>query len=344
VANGSIHVAVIGAGALGRVYGVHLETAGARVTFVVRRERVGDAGHFVVERLNGDRTLRESLAPQRTSEIPRSADAILLAVRGEQIDSALIGELRSGPDVPVIALTPLLPRGQERLAAALGTRLVVAMPTLAAKLDADGVVRYWAFGRSPTLIEKSDRWRVVLARLAGRFAASHLGVRLERGVSQRNPATTIAFFPLSVAIGGAGGVSALCERDELLRMAGDACRESLELARRIGPIEPAAVVGSWLSRPRTLRAGLALGQRFLPRAVEFVDAHFGSKLDAQHAAFGAEILELARDSGLEMPSLARLLASAARNGRRSAGAGSSRGEQLGETDRGEHEHEHSSGD
>jgi 2-dehydropantoate 2-reductase len=221
---------------------------------------------------------------------------------------------------------------------------VIAMPTLAAKLDEDGVVRYWAFGTSPTLIDKSDRWRAVLARLAGRFAAGHLGVRLERDVSKKNPATTIAFFPLSVAISSAGGVRALSEREEIVRMAGSACRESLALARRIGPVEPAAALGAWLAKPAALRGGLALGRRFAPRAIEFVDAHFGDKLEAQHAEFGREILELGREHGVEMPSLARLLASARPRDVSGSGRGSVRAEQAGESDRREHEQDHAGSD
>lgn len=344
MAHPSLHAAVVGAGALGRVYGVHLEAAGARVTFVVRAERLSETGPIAIERLNGDRSRRTSDSPRRAAEIPKNTDVILLAVRGEQIDAELLERLRRAPDVPVIALTPLLPHGQARLAAALGARLVVAMPTLAAKLDDDGVVRYWAFGSSPTLIDKNDRWRVLLARLAGRFAASHLGVRLERDVSKKNPATTIAFFPLSVAISSAGGMSALCERDEIVRAAGNACRESLALARRIGPVEPAAALGAWLAKPAALRGGLALGRRFAPRALEFVDAHFGGKLEAQHAAFGREILELGREHGIEMPCLAELLASTRSGDVGGSGPGLARPEQTGEADRREHEQDHAGSD
>jgi ketopantoate reductase len=302
-----LHVAVIGAGALGRVYGVHLHNAGARVSFVVHPERLDDQRPFVIERLNGDRAVRECNAPILCAEIPRTADVILLAVRGEQIDAALEARLRSAVNVPVIALTPILPHGQQRLRDRLGDRLVVAMPTIAAQPGPDGVVRYWAFDSNPTSIEKSDTWRVVLSRLIGRFAASHLAVRLERDVWRKNPATTIAFFPWSLAIGAAGSLEALGTRDDLLAAATAACKESLALARRVGPIEPSAALGAQLSGPRSVRAVLAVGRRMAPRAVAFLDAHFGAKLDAQHAAFGAEILELGREHGIAMPRLEQLL-------------------------------------
>jgi 2-dehydropantoate 2-reductase len=304
---GSIHVAIVGAGALGRVYGVHLENAGARTSFVVRPERLDDTSPFCIERLNGGPVVRRVASPVRVAEIPRTSDAILLAVRADQIDRALESRLKSAPDVPVIALTPILPRTQRRLSEVLGARLLIAMPTLAAKLDADGVVRYWAFERNPTLIERSERWRVVLARLSGRFAAAELALRLERDVARKNPATTVAFFPLSVAIGAAGSVSALAERRDLLLVAGEACRESLALARRLGPVEPAAAIGARLSGPLTVRALVACGRRLAPRAIEFIDAHFGAKLAAQHALFGEEILTLAREHGIPMPHLTRLL-------------------------------------
>jgi hypothetical protein len=302
-----LHVAVIGAGALGRVYGVHLHSAGALVSFVVRPERLDDDRAFVIERLNADRARRECGRPQLCAEIPRTADVLVLAVRGDQVDAALEARLRSAVNAPVITLTPILPRSQQRLHDKLGNRLVVAMPTIAAKLDSDGVVRYWAFDASPSLIEKSDLWRGVLARLIGRFAASNLAVRLEPDVTRKNPATTIAFFPWSLAIGSAGSLGALSLRDDLLASAAAACKESLVLARRVGPIETSAALGAQLTGPRTLRAALAVGRRMAPRAVDFLDAHFGAKLGAQHALFGAEILELGREHGLAMPRLEQLL-------------------------------------
>jgi 2-dehydropantoate 2-reductase len=239
--------------------------------------------------------------------VPHSADAVLLAVRGDQIDDALEARLGSASRAPLIALTPILPRAQERLRNQLGERLVVAMPTVAAQLAANGVVRYWAFDSNPTLIETSAAWRVVLARLSGRFAASHLAVRLEPDVSRKNPATTIALFPLSVAIGNAGSLRALAARGDLLGTAGAACRESLAVAQKVGPVQPAAALGARISSRLTLRAALALGQRMAPSAMSFLDSHFGAKLGAQQAAFGVEILELGRDFGIEMPNLRKLL-------------------------------------
>ena len=302
-----IHVAVVGAGVLGRIYGVHLETAGARVTFVVRPERVSEREAFVVERLNGDRAVRESVAPRRAEAIPAAADAVLVCVRGEQLDEGLGSVLLRAPNAPVVCLTPLLPRRQAAIAGQLRSRLVVAMPTVAGKLDPDGRVRYWAFDSAPTRIERSELWRARLARLVGRFATSGLAVRLERDVSRKNPATTIAFFPLSVAIGAAGSLDGLSARDDLLDAVGPACRETLALARRLGPVEPAAALGARVSGPFTLRTMVSLLERVAPRATEFVDAHFGQKLDAQHDAFAQEILELAAEHAIEMPGLRRLL-------------------------------------
>lgn len=305
-----VHVAVVGAGVLGRIYGVHLETAGARVTFVVRPARAAERGAFVLRRNNGNRAVRESVAPLRASEIPAPADVVLLCVRADQLDADLTAKLAAGPSAPLVAMTPLLPRAQDALRLAVGERLVVGMPTVAGTLGADGVVHYWAFDTAPTRIERSTRWRLPLARMAGRFAAAHLNVRLEHDVARRNPATTIAFFPISLAIGAAGSLEALARREELLAAVGPACRETLRLAKKIGPIEPVAALGARVSGPRTLRTAVSLLERVAPQAAEFVDAHFGQKLDAQHHAFAREILELAREHEVGMRSLEQLLRSA----------------------------------
>ena len=56
-----MHVTVLGAGVLGRVYGIRLAAAGDRVTFVVRPERVAEASPFILEQVNGARR-RDELA------------------------------------------------------------------------------------------------------------------------------------------------------------------------------------------------------------------------------------------------------------------------------------------
>src|SRR2546430_513123 len=98
-----MHVTVVGAGVLGRVYGVRLAAAGERVSFVVRPERAEDAEPFVIEQVNGGHRRDVLDRPDRVVAIPRESTAVLLAVRFDQL-------ARTGaPLVDLIAKAPAVP-------------------------------------------------------------------------------------------------------------------------------------------------------------------------------------------------------------------------------------------
>lgn len=305
-----MHVALIGAGALGRVFGAHLARAGERVSFVVRPARLADTSPVVIERQNGDRRRSEIVDPMRAEHVPADADAVLLTVRADQLDESVERLIRKAPAVPIVAFTPLLPLGLERVGAWAPGRCFVGMPTFAAEIDpVAGVTRYWSFRAAPTLLERDGRpGAPVVARLAEAFVRAGLPAKLSADVRARNPATTIAFFPISVAVSRSGGTEALLENPERLALAARASKETLALARLIGPIEaPVALAGRFLG-PGSLRGALRLSRLVMPRAVEFLDTHFGTKLSGQHRVLGAEILELGKRRSLPLDGLAELLA------------------------------------
>lgn len=300
-----MHVAIIGAGALGRVYGVHLVDAGEHVTFVVRPARLAETSPFVIERKNGDRRRRELVSPARAEQVPPDADLVLLAIRVDQLDGSIEQLLRAAPPVPLVSLTPLLPLTLERVESWVGGRTVVAMPTLAASTSGSGVDDYWAFRSSPSLFEAGTP---EAARLVRALRRSGLPARSSKDVRTRNPATTIAFFPISVAVSRAGGIERLVGDQELCRLGAHAARETSALARQLGPIDAAAGLVLRAVTPGTLRGAFALLTRVIPQAARFVDDHFGDKLGEQHRRLGAEILELGRKYAVPLPSLAELLA------------------------------------
>lgn len=300
-----MHVAIIGAGALGRVYGVHLVDGGERVTFVVRAARVAETSPFVIQRKNGDRRRRELVAPIRSAHVPADADLVLLTIRVDQLDDGIERLVKAAPPVPLVSLTPLLPNTLARVSGWVDGRALVGMPTLAASAREDGVDDYWAFRASPSLFEAGPP---EVARLVAALGRSGIPARLSSDVRARNPATTMAFFPISVAVSRAGGIERLLEDPELCRLGARAARETYALARQIGPIDAAAALALRTVTPGTLRAAFTLLTRLLPRATRFVDDHFGDKLGQQHRCLGAEILELGSAHGVPLPSLAALLA------------------------------------
>ena len=86
-----MHVAIIGMGALGRVYGARLVAyAGASVTFVVRPARAAaPAAPVQITRIDGDGAKNELASPALDITVPAHADIVLVCVRVEQLDDAL---------------------------------------------------------------------------------------------------------------------------------------------------------------------------------------------------------------------------------------------------------------
>ncbi|WP_437501495.1 ketopantoate reductase family protein [Sorangium sp. So ce1099] len=321
-----MRISIVGAGALGRVYGVRLATQGDDVTFVVRPERVADARPFVIEQVNSaDR--RDTLErPRLAADIPADAEIVLVAVRFDQLapradaGSAAPGAagrrtvadlLRDGPAVPVVVLTPLMPPERTALEEAAVRRITPAMPSVSGYLDERGVVRYWIVGFASTLIDEEGGFpaeRPLLDELARRLTSADLPAQLDREVGAQNVATTTAFFPLIAAIDAGGGTGALVANEEVLSTALHATKECVALAERLGKMAPWTKLLTSAIGPLTLKPGAALTRLLAPEALRFLDVHFGPKLREQHLAMGATIIALGRERGVSLPSLERLMA------------------------------------
>ncbi|XYH95168.1 ketopantoate reductase family protein [Sorangium sp. So ce1128] len=320
-----MRISIVGAGALGRVYGVRLATQGDDVTFVVRPERVADVRPFVIEQVNSaDR--RDTLErPRLAADIPADAELVLVAVRFDQLAPrpdaggpapraagrrTVADLLRGGPAVPVLVLTPLMPSERAALEEAAVRRIVPAMPSVSGYLDERGVVRYWIVGFASTLIDEEGGFpaeRPLLDELARRLTSADLPAQLDRDVGAQNVATTTAFFPLIAAIDAGGGTGALVANKEVLSTALDATKECVALAERLGKVAPWTKLLTSAIGPLTLKPGAALARLLAPEALHFLDVHFGPKLREQHLAMGATIIALGRERGVSLPSLERLM-------------------------------------
>ncbi len=245
--------------------------------------------------------------PVRSAEVPLEATVIVLAVRVDQIDDALERTLRTAPPVPVVSLTPLLPISWRHIDEMVAGRCFPALPSVAGTLDEHGVVRYRVLPRTKTFVESERGEEPAVVELVQALDAAGIPAELSPGVGRRNPATTVAFFPLSLGLSQAGSATALVADRQLLDLSLRACSESWKLARSIGPVEPAVALARFAG-PRSLKALVAAAQRFVPEALTYLERHFGQKLSAQHRAMSAEIELLAREQNLDMPAFAELAA------------------------------------
>ena len=305
-----MHLAVVGAGALGRVYGVRLarETQ-VGVTFVVRPSRLAERGAFVIQRVDDEGREDRLAAPVRTAEVPAHADVVMVCVRVEQLDDRLMETLGHDEGPPIVMLTPMMPQDYERLRARFGTRIVAAMPGVVSYMNSMGVVRYWLPRLAPTLLDEAAGGApAVLVDLARSLGVAGMRARLVMGVHESNPATTVTFIPLTMALDAAGGIDALLGDKGLLDVALAAAAEGQALARKIGKVAAWATVLTRFLGHRTLKIGVGLARHHSPEGVSYVEEHFGRKLHAQNVVMARAIVELAAAKGTPHEALDELSA------------------------------------
>lgn len=297
-----MRVAIVGAGALGCVYGARLARfGGCAVTVVARSERAGTVERL--ERVDDGEALAWDTGAVRAS-VPSDTDVVLVLVRYDQLLS--VPERLVGSSAPVVVMTPMLPRDHARLGERLGDRLLAAMPSVVAYRNDANAVRYWLPRVATTRIEQGAPPRAE-AELVARLARADIQAQLDAGVLSRNVATTVSFLPLALALDAAGGVDALLADAQLLELAFDAAAEGRALGKKVGKAE--AWAGSLLRfvGPRTARLGIGMARSRAPEALAYVEHHFGRKLHAQNVAMAEAMLELAQELRVTWDALASLL-------------------------------------
>lgn len=301
-----MHVAIVGAGALGCVYGARLAKGGrCDVTFVVRPARVSDTSAIVIERIDGDRSSVRLDAPKRADRVPADADVILLGVSVNDLDERL-NEILAASAAPIVVLTPLLPKDRDRLVAAFGKRLLPAMPSVAGYRNDAGVVRYWLPRVATTLVEEPRPMIPAVDALVRALQEAGVPSRLQIGTAEINAATTVTFLPLAFALDIAGSADALLDDRALLKLALAAAKEGQELGHALGKPAPWAELLVKFVGPTMLKIGVGMASQRSPEAVHYVEMHFGSKMHEQNVVMADAIAALAREHRVENEALAEL--------------------------------------
>jgi ketopantoate reductase len=306
-----MNVAIIGAGALGRVYAVLLvKRAKLGVTLVVRPGREEGMGAIRIERVDGDQVVMNWAEPVVSSSVPPHADAVIVTVRAEQLDGSL-DRLLEATSAPVVVLTPMMPDDFARLSARFGTRLRAGMAGAVAYVKDSGTCRYWLPRMAATLVDSArpgSEESKALVELVGALSSAGLNGRLELGVPELNAATTVSITAAAMGLDAGGSIDALLDDAELLRVTLEAIGEGVELGKHIGKS------AGWLGLlmpfvgKRMLRIGVSLARKRWPESLSYVEMHFGRKLRAQNVVMGRAIVELAKKKGTAHQALGRLLA------------------------------------
>jgi len=300
-----VHVAIVGAGALGSVYGARLARfASCEISVVARSPAPASAVRL--ERVEDGEVLRWAV-PARVDVAPREADAVLAFVRYEQLDS--LPARVAGSAAPVVVLTPMMPQDHARLAAAMPGRVVTGMPSVVSYVNDAGAVRYWLPRAATTLVDVDPAGPAspALAELVKRLSRAEIHAKQERDVLGRNVATTVSFIPLAMALDVAGSIDAALADGTLLDVAFEAADEGRELGKAVGKAEAWASTLLRFVGPLTLKVGVGLARSRAPEGAAYAEQHFGRKLHAQNVLMAERIVELAAARGVRHESLAKLL-------------------------------------
>lgn len=308
------HIAVLGKGALGRVYGAALAHAERRVSFVVPERQLSRGGRLVVRQRQTGREL-EIAEPTLVTRIPADADAALVCLRLEDLEST--HELLAGrTGLPVFVLTPAFPEMLEALEARTGVACSAGIPGIAADHLPNGVTEYWPLPLARTLFDVNHLGRERVGELCALLGQSDLVATPSTHVAERNAATTAAFYPITVGVAVAGSFARLAADRELTELTTRACRETVELGRQLGRIDPGVRLLVALLGGARLGWAARLFPSVAPQSATFFEDHFGHKLNAQHQTLGAAIVGAAERRGLALPAVRQLIA---RHAARSAG-------------------------
>jgi ketopantoate reductase len=301
-------VAIVGAGALGRVYGVRLALrARSEVTLVVREERAGEEGPLRITRVDGDRAEDVWERPVVSTTLPDRTDAVVVTVRADQLDDALSRLLEKSGGAPIVVFTPMLPADYARLRDRHGERVLGAMAGVAAYRDAQGACRYWLPQLAPTLVDEPRPPSAAVTAWVNALERAGFVARLQPGVPETNAATAVTFVPLAMGIDAAGGVDALLADRPLFDLALAAVREGIDLSLQIGSAAPWVASLTKFAGPMRLRMGAMIGKKRYPEAFAYVEDRFGRKLHAQNVAMGRGIAFLAGTRGAPHAAILALL-------------------------------------
>lgn len=282
---------------MGRVLGVRLARAGARVTFMARRPLPDPVA---IERVDGGERM-ELAAPAHATEMPADTGVVLVCLPREALDDALLEKLQ-GATVPVVWLMPLLPRTWKVIEGALGDRAVAAMLGVTAYVRQDDVVRYWLPRGAPTTFERKDGMDALLAA----FERAGLPSEMAERVLGSNQAVTATFLPMAMALAHKHTIDAALGDADLLDLTLRAMDESAAYARTLGDAPEWVSLLAKFIGPRMLKIGVGLAERGAPEALHYVEEHFGTSRVRSTQMLGAELAQLCTDAGFQAGAISEL--------------------------------------
>jgi len=312
-------VLVVGAGAVGQVYGRHARQGGADVTFFVREKyRDTVSRGFDMYALNGRAKtdvirFEDFTVVSRIDEVrARTFDQVYLTVSSSALRGPWLADLVGAiGDATILALQP----GQDDLdvilaAGAVRERVVSGVITLisyAAPLPGETRfpgpgMAYWFPPLAPSRISGETTRAVPVIEL---LARGGLPTKRHRDVPKFAAFPTAMMMPFLVAL-EAGGWSFRAFTGERAKLGARGAREAFAVVGLTAGKAP--FTARMVARPRVLKLALWFGTKIVPLPLEtYLREHF-TKVGDQTRMFMAGYIERGRDASIDVSALEKLLA------------------------------------
>ncbi|MEO7097137.1 MAG: 2-dehydropantoate 2-reductase N-terminal domain-containing protein, partial [Polyangiales bacterium] len=315
-------VLVVGAGAVGQVYGRHAALGGAEVTFFVREKYRSEVEKgfdmYPLNRRNRTEVVRfESFTVvSRADEVAATKfDQVYLTVSSSALAGPWLAELvAAAGDATILALQP----GQDDLdtivaAGAARDRVVSGVITLISyhaplpgetRFPKPGMA-YWFPPLSPSLVSgPAERTAAVIAVLR----AGRLPVKRHPDVPRFAAFPTAMMMPYLIGLESAGWTFRGLATGPI-QLAAQGAREAMAIVARTSGKPP--LMMRVVARPRVLRMGLWFARRVVPLPLEiYLREHF-IKVGDQTRMFMAGYIARGRAAGMPVTALEQLSASVA---------------------------------
>lgn len=312
-------VLIVGAGAVGQVYGYHLQAGGAELGFYVRPRYVDSLRDGVtvypLNRRNRSQPVRfAGYSLYSTPEEVRAErwDQLWLAISSPALRGPWLGELVAAvPEATVVCLTPGIDSRRimeehlpsERLVMGLISLISYQAPLPGEERFAEPGMAWWfpPRGASP-FAGPPDAVQAVVRTLRGGGQPA----RAVAEVEQRAALASTMLMPQLLALESVGWSWVRLRQGDRLARGCAAVHEALAaVAAHKGLTLPAS---RHLIRPSVLRLVLAAAPRLIPLDLETYLAYHFTKVGSQTRAHVRRYQELARAQGMPTPALDELFA------------------------------------
>ncbi len=299
------HVVVVGAGAVGAVYGRHILRAGSELTFVVRPKYVDEvkAGIKLYRGTTDELLVATDVVGDVEALRGRSVQQVWLCVPTTGLDDAALGAIVDATgDALVIDLAPGLDGrsgriiGKERLVDGVIPFIAyqTPLPNVPEEAGRSPGIAYWLPPFLPTTLSGPGAKRAAdLLRRGGMRA------RVVHDASKMRAIGSALLMGVIATLEASGWDLAACRK----RLDG-AVRECVEAVARTQGVSGAGP--RMLARPAVLRAALWWAPRIAPLPLEPYLAYHFTKVGKQTREMMRGFLRAADDAGLPAPHLRAL--------------------------------------